>query len=102
MFRKVNVPLLGLIENMSYYLLPDGSKDYIFGQAGGEKFARAQGIELLGSIPIGGQVRESGDTGKPVSIKSPESETAKAFLDAARETARQVSLRNAMQCNCGN
>jgi len=102
MFRKVNVPLLGLIENMSYYLLPDGSKDYIFGKAGGEKFARAQAIELLGSIPIEGKVRESGDIGKPVSINNPESETAKAFLKAAQETARQVSIRNAMQCSCGN
>ncbi|MBO8093755.1 MAG: Mrp/NBP35 family ATP-binding protein [Prosthecochloris sp.] len=99
MFRKVNVPLLGLVENMSYYLLPDGSKDYIFGKGGGEKFAKAQAIPLLGSVPIGGVVREGGDTGKPVTIENPESEPARAFLLAAQETARQISIRNACGCN---
>ncbi|MBF0587387.1 Mrp/NBP35 family ATP-binding protein [Prosthecochloris sp. N3] len=102
MFRKVNVPILGLVENMSYYLLPDGSKDYIFGKGGGEKFARAQAIELLGSVPIGGVVREGGDSGMPVTIEHPDSEPSQAFLHAAQETARQISMRNACGChgNC--
>ncbi len=102
MFRKVDVPLLGLIENMSYYLLPDGTKDYIFGKGGGEKFAKAQGITLLGSIPIGGSVREGGDTGKPVVIESPENEAAKAIESAAGEVARQISIRNAAACAHNN
>ncbi|ACF46826.1 protein of unknown function DUF59 [Prosthecochloris aestuarii DSM 271] len=100
MFRKVDVPLLGLVENMSYYLLPDGSKDYIFGRSGGERFAKAQAIPLLGSVPIGGVVREGGDSGKPVAIEHPESEPAAAFLQAAREVARQISIRNATGCSC--
>jgi len=95
MFRKVNVPLLGLLENMSYYLLPDGSKDYIFGKGGGEKFARAQCIPLLGSIPVGGAIREGGDSGSPIVAAHPDSEPARAFSGAAGEIARQVSIRNA-------
>ena len=98
MFRKVNVPLLGLIENMSYYLLPDGAKDYIFGKGGGEKFAKAQGITLLGSVPIGSTIREGGDSGKPTVIESPESEAADAINSAACEIARQISIRNATAC----
>ncbi len=98
MFRKVNVPLLGLIENMSYYLLPDGSKDYIFGKGGGEKFAKAQGMTLLGSIPIGGVVREGGDSGTPVVVELPDSEAARAIESSACEVARQISIRNAAAC----
>ncbi|MCW8815583.1 MAG: Mrp/NBP35 family ATP-binding protein [Chlorobium sp.] len=99
MFRKVNIPLLGLIENMSYYLLPDGTKDYIFGKGGGEKFAKAQGITLLGSIPIGGMVREGGDSGKPFVVEFPESEAAECITRAASEVARQISIRNATASN---
>ena len=102
MFRKVNVPLLGLIENMSYYLLPDGSRDYIFGKGGGEKFAKAQNIPLLGSIPIGGIIREGGDNGAPVIIEHPESEPAQAMNKAAAEVARQISIQKAAACGCGN
>lgn len=98
MFRKVNVPLLGLIENMSHYLLPDGTKDYIFGKGGGEKFAKAQGIALLGSIPIGGSIREGGDSGKPVVVESPDSIAAKAIDTAACEVAREISIHNAAAC----
>ncbi len=99
MFRKVNIPLLGLIENMSYYLLPDGTKDYIFGKGGGEQFAKAQGITLLGSIPIGGMVREGGDCGKPFVIEFPESEATVSINRAGSEVARQISIRNATACN---
>ena len=87
---------------MSYYLLPDGTKDYIFGKGGGEKFAKAQGITLLGSIPIGGIVREGGDSGIPVIVESPESEAAKAINTAACEVARQISIRNASVCAHNN
>ena len=100
MFRKVNVPLLGLIENMSHYLLPDGTKDYIFGKGGGEKFAKAQGIGHLGSIPIGGMVREGGDSGKPFVVEFPESEAADAMNKSAKEVARQISINNAVTCAC--
>lgn len=95
MFRKVHVPILGLVENMSYYELPDGSKDYIFGRAGGEKFAKAQGIAFLGSIPIGREVREGGDSGKPFVLASPNSVTALSLTGSAQELARQISVTNA-------
>jgi len=99
MFRKVQVPILGLVENMSYYELPDGSKDYIFGQAGGEKFAKAQGMAFLGSIPIGREIREGGDSGKPFVLARPDSVTAKALTGSAQELARQISITNAVSVN---
>lgn len=99
MFRKVHVPILGLVENMCYYELPDGTKDYIFGKAGGEKFAKAQGIAFLGSIPIGREVREGGDSGTPFVLGAKESVTATAMTRAVQEVARQISITNA--CGCG-
>jgi ATP-binding protein involved in chromosome partitioning len=95
MFRKVNVPILGLVENMSHYELPDGSKDYIFGSHGGEKFAKIQGIPFLGSIPIDRAVREGGDSGAPCILTHPDSATSKAIKQVATEVTRRVSLTNA-------
>ncbi|MEI6757211.1 MAG: Mrp/NBP35 family ATP-binding protein [Chlorobium sp.] len=97
MFRKLNVPLLGLIENMSYYELPDGTKDYIFGHHGGEIFAKVHGLAFLGSIPIDRAVREGGDSGTPYVLDHPDSAPTKAINQAAMEIARQVSITNAMQ-----
>ncbi len=97
MFRKVNVPILGLVENMSHYELPDGTKDYIFGSHGGKKFAKIQGISFLGSIPIDRAVQEGGDSGAPCILTHPDSATSKAIKQAATEVARQVSITNARQ-----
>ena len=97
MFRKVNVPILGLVENMSYYELPDGTKDYIFGNKGGEIFAKTQGVAFLGSIPIDRAIREGGDNGTPCMLSKPDSATSKAIKQAATEVARQVSITNARQ-----
>jgi len=105
MFRKVQVPILGLVENMSYYELPDGAKDYIFGKAGGEKFAKAQCIPFLGAIPIGREVGEGGDSGVPFVLARPDSLTALAMSGSAREIARQISLTNAgvgAEPSCGS
>ncbi|SDU27958.1 ATP-binding protein involved in chromosome partitioning [Verrucomicrobium sp. GAS474] len=91
MFQKVNVPLLGLIENMSAFLCPDNGKRYaIFGSDGGKHEAARLGVPLLGEIPIEIALRESGDAGVPLSLHSPESATAQAFLAAA--TAIQKRL----------
>src|SRR5690606_20726372 len=64
MFNKVNVPTLGIIENMSYYLKGDGVKDHIFGEGGGKKMSDQYNVALLGEIPINTRIREYGDNGK--------------------------------------
>lgn len=99
MFRKVDVPILGVVENMSWYELPDGTRDYIFGKQGGEKFAKSNGLNFLGSIPIGSALREGGDSGKPLIIGNPEAPTSIAAKKVAGEIARQISMLNA-SCAC--
>jgi ATP-binding protein involved in chromosome partitioning len=95
MFRRVNIPILGLLENMSYYELPDGTRDYIFGHHGGEIFAKAQGMAFLGSVPIQRNIREGGDEGVPYVISHSDSPASKAINAAAMEVARRVSMTNA-------
>ncbi len=85
MFTKVNVPVLGIIENMSYYTNPDGSKEYIFGQGGGEKLSKELGINYLGEISLNTNIRIAGDEGKPIVLKSPDSEQARQFTEVARK-----------------
>jgi ATP-binding protein involved in chromosome partitioning len=85
MFTKVNVPVLGIIENMSYYTNPDGSKEYIFGQGGGEKLSRELEINYLGEISLNTNIRTAGDEGTPIVLKSPDSVQAKQFMDIAQK-----------------
>ncbi|MGI8467580.1 MAG: Mrp/NBP35 family ATP-binding protein [Pyrinomonadaceae bacterium] len=93
MFEMVNVPILGLVENMSYFVAPDTGNRYdIFGAGGGADFADEYGIPFLGEVPLGIEVRESGDKGVPVVISNPDSPQAKAFRKVAEEVARQVSI----------
>ena len=96
MLRKTHVPVLGILENMSYYALPDGTRDYIFGEGGAEKFANSEKLALLGQIPITRAMRESGDQGKPLVLADPESASAQALRKAARVLAGQVSIQNMM------
>jgi ATP-binding protein involved in chromosome partitioning len=85
MFSKVNVPVLGLIENMSYFLCPSDGKRYdIFGSGGGAREAERLGVPLLGQIPIDIPTRESGDRGLPITAADPESPVAVAFLGIAK------------------
>lgn len=93
MLRKTHVPVLGVIENMAYYQLPDGSKDYIFGEGGAARFAEAERLPLLGQIPITRAMRESGDLGAPLVVASPESPDALVLRKAARLLAGQVSIQ---------
>ena len=81
MFEKVNVPVLGIIENMSYYTNPDGSKEYIFGKGGGEKLSKELGINFLGEVSLNTNIRIAGDEGKPIVLKEPDSEQAKQFKE---------------------
>ena len=93
MFEQVNVPVLGVIENMSYFIAPDtGTKYEIFGKGGGQKLADEYGLNLLGQVPLGMEVREGGDKGTPVVISAPDSPQAAAFRKVAEEVARQVSI----------
>ncbi len=94
MFEQVAIPVLGVVENMSYFVPPDmPDKRYdIFGQGGGRKLSEEFGIPFLGEVPLGIEVRESGDRGIPVVIAEPDSPQAKAFRAVAEEIARQISI----------
>lgn len=93
MFEQVNVPVLGVIENMSYFVAPDtGNKYEIFGKGGGQKLADEYGLNFLGQVPLGMEVREGGDTGVPVVVSFPDSPQSSAFRHVAEEVARQVSI----------
>ncbi|SNS86501.1 ATP-binding protein involved in chromosome partitioning [Ekhidna lutea] len=99
MFKQpqINVPILGLVENMSWFTpeeLPD-NKYYIFGEGGGQKLAEKNEVELLGQIPIVQTIRESGDSGYPAAMK--DGELSDAFMRLAENVARQVAIRNASQ-----
>ncbi|MCA1593084.1 MAG: Mrp/NBP35 family ATP-binding protein [Acidobacteria bacterium] len=93
MFETVNVPVLGVVENMSYFVAPDtGIRYNIFGEGGGRKLAERYGVPFLGEIPMGMEVREGGDRGVPVVVSNPESPQSVAFRRVAEEVARQVSI----------
>jgi ATP-binding protein involved in chromosome partitioning len=99
MFKTLNVPILGVIENMSYLSLPDGSRMDVFGQGGGEKMANHYDVPFLGAIPLNPNVRIGGDTGKPIVITEPESDAAKALQSLAEAVAARVSLAALSQNN---
>ena len=84
MFEKVNVPLLGIVENMSYFTAPNGDRVEIFGHGGGQKEAARLNIPFLGEVPIFTEIREGGDRGVPVVISSPDQPAGAAFLNIAR------------------
>jgi len=90
MFRQVNVPVLGIIENMSYFLGEDGKRYEIFRHGGGKKLAQEAGVPFLGEIPIDPRVAECGDNGEPIVQKYPDSEIAKAYLQLATRIAGDI------------
>jgi ATP-binding protein involved in chromosome partitioning len=93
MFRKLNVPILGIVENMSYFICPHcGEKTYIFSEGGGKKAARALDAQFLGEIPIYPLIREQSDAGTPVSAAEPDSPESTAFKDIAFRVAGMVSI----------
>src|SRR6266480_3547822 len=83
MFEKVNVPILGLVENMSYYTAPNGERIEIFGHGGGHAEARRQKVPFLGEIPLYTEIRVGGDRGVPVVVDNPESPHAQGFVKLA-------------------
>ena len=88
MFEKVNVSILGIVENMSYFTAPSGERVEIFGHGGGRAEAQRQGVAFLGEIPIFTEIRVAGDRGFPVTISAPEQPPAQAFMKIA-EALRQ-------------
>jgi ATP-binding protein involved in chromosome partitioning len=82
MFKKLNVPILGLVENMAWYELPDGSKDYIFGKGGGVRTAQEHGTDVLAQIPLYTRLRASADEGTPAALS--DGPLGEQFLELAR------------------
>jgi ATP-binding protein involved in chromosome partitioning len=96
MFKKVNVPVLGIVENMSTFVCPHCSKSTdIFSHGGGEKAAGKLEVPFLGAVPIDPQIRQGGDEGRPIVIANPDSPQAKAFVAIAGKVAQQISMLNA-------
>ena len=92
MFKRVNVPILGIIENMSYYICPHcGARDNIFGHAGAQETAAELGVPFLGEIPLHIDIRTYADTGRPIVTAAPESPHAKAYLEIADEIISELS-----------
>ena len=95
MYRKLNVPTLGIVENMSYYACSAcGQEDDLFGRGGGERVAEELDVPFLGGIPLYAPIRIGGDTGAPIVSAEPESPAAQAFLRIAERAAAQVSIQS--------
>jgi len=83
MFNKVNVPILGIVENMSYFTTPNGERVEIFGHGGGKEEAARQNVPFLGEIPLFTEIREGGDRGLPITVSTPNHPAGKAFIHIA-------------------
>ncbi len=94
MFEKVEVPVLGVVENMSYFTPPElpDKKYYIFGEGGGKRIAEELGVDFLGEVPIDPRVVEGGDKGRPILVHAPDSPTAGAFRDIAGVVTRKLAV----------
>jgi ATP-binding protein involved in chromosome partitioning len=94
MYRQLNIPILGVVENMSYFVCGHcQERTEIFGHGGGAQMAQELGIPFLGEIPIDTRVREGGDDGRPIVDLAPDAPAAKAFMDVASKVAAQVSIQ---------
>lgn len=93
LFKQLDVPVLGVIENMSYLELADGNRIDVFGNGGGQKLADMTGVPLLGTIPIDPAVRTGGDAGIPVVVSAPMSSTAQALQAIASQLAAALSVK---------
>jgi ATP-binding protein involved in chromosome partitioning len=83
MFEKVNVPILGIVENMSYFTAPNGDRIEIFGHGGGRDEAARKGVQFMGEVPIFTEIRIGGDKGVPITVSAPDSAPGKAVLNIA-------------------
>jgi ATP-binding protein involved in chromosome partitioning len=95
MFKKLHIPIAGIMENMSGFICPDTNKEYdIFGKGTTGPLAEKFGTQVIGEIPIEPAVREGGDSGKPVVLFKPESETAKRYQESARKLWIEIEKVN--------
>jgi ATP-binding protein involved in chromosome partitioning len=93
MFEQMQVPILGVVENMSYLAMPDGSVMDLFGRGGGHKLAEAAGVPFIGEIPIDARVRVGGDNGVPIVVSAPDSPAAIALKAIAQDIAAKISIQ---------
>jgi ATP-binding protein involved in chromosome partitioning len=95
MFRQLNIPVLGVVENMSYFVCGHcGERTEIFGHGGGQAMAQDLNITFLGEVPIDVRVRQGGDEGRPIVAEAPDAPAAKGFLEVAGRVAAQISIQN--------
>ena len=94
MFEKVGVPILGIVENMSYFTPSDqpDRKYHIFGRGGGERVAKELGVDFLGEVPIDPRIAEDGDVGKPIVVSHPDSPSSVAFRRIAGDVVRKIAM----------
>ncbi|MBB4061914.1 ATP-binding protein involved in chromosome partitioning [Salinibacter ruber] len=97
MFDNVNVPVVGMVENMAYFSPPDqpDRKYYLFGRAGAQELAQELDVPFLGEVPIQQEIRKSSDQGTPIVRSAPDSASTQAFAEIADQLTEQVALRNA-------
>ncbi len=93
MFKRLNVPILGVVENMSYFVCPHcGEKTYVFSSGGGKKIAKERDVDFLGEIPLGLAVREQSDKGEPIVAAMPDSPESTIYKELAFRVAGMVSI----------
>ena len=96
MFRKVDIPILGIVENMSWFECGNGEIHHLFGEGGGARVAEEYGVELLGEFPLDPRIRESTDAGSPTVVSDPTSQVAMLYVDCARHLAGALWPRSAV------
>jgi ATP-binding protein involved in chromosome partitioning len=95
MFKQVNIPVLGLVENMSYHLCSQcGHKEAIFSELGGDKLSEMYNLPLLGKLPLNIDIRQHADNGKPLQVSNPEHALSEAYRQLARQTAKYCYLKS--------
>jgi ATP-binding protein involved in chromosome partitioning len=99
MFRQLDVPIFGVVENMSYLELPDGTRMDVFGSGGGERLSSECGVPFIGAIPMESSVRVGSDNGVPVTISHPESVVSRALTRVAMDIAAKISIAAMRQGN---
>ena len=94
MFEKVEVPVLGIVENMSIHVCSEcGHEEHIFGEGGGQRMSEEYNVDFLGGIPLDKRIREETDSGKPTVVAEPDSRISQIYKEIARRTAAKLSLK---------